>query len=303
MHVDGGAISRRSLLFGVAGAATLAACGGAAEVPPPQAPQGPPPPDFAEIERKLGGKLGIGMLDTGSGATLGHREGERFPMCSTFKMVLVGAVLARVDAGQEKLDRSIAFGRDDLIEHAPTTSTHVDEGAMSVEALCEAAMVVSDNTAANLLLATIGGPAGLTAYFRSLGDTVSRLDRNELSLNSAIPGDERDTTTPSAMAKTAKRLLVEDALSPASRGRLVAWMETCGTGKDRIRAGLPAGWRAGDKTGTGMNGATNDVAIFWPPGRPPVILAVYAFGAEAPPERIKAAHAEVAAVVAKYLAT
>lgn len=303
---EGEAISRRSLVLGIASAATWVACGGVekpAPSPAPRAPQSAPNPDFAAIERKVGGKIGIAALDTGSGTTLRYRDEERFPMCSTFKMVLAGAVLARVDAGKEKLDRTIAYGKDALLEHAPTTSAHLQEGAMSVEALCEAAVVVSDNTAANLLLDTLGGPEGLTAFFRSLGDSVSRLDRNEPTLNTAIAGDPRDTTTPGAMVNTMKRLLTGDALSPPSRDKLLAWMIACDTGKDRLRAGLPREWRAGDKTGTGMNGATNDVAITWPPGRPPLLLAVYALGSEAPRDQLNAAHAEVAAAVSQYFAS
>lgn len=288
-------------MLGIASAAASSACGGT-ERPSPQATPSAPAPDFAEIERSVGGRLGVAALDTGSGATAGFRDDERFPMCSTFKMVLAGAVLARVDAGQERLDRAISFGRDALLEHAPVTRAHVDEGAISVEALCEAVVVVSDNTAANLLLDTLGGPAGLTAYFRSLGDSVSRLDRNEPSLNTAIPGDLRDTTTPRAMVGTMKRLLVGDALSAPSRGRLLGWMEACGTGRDRLRAGLPAGWRAGDKTGTGMNGATNDVAIAWPEGRPPVLLAAYTMGSDAPLARINAALARAASAVVRQFA-
>jgi beta-lactamase class A len=298
-----GAISRRSLVLGIAGAATWVACG-AAESPAPRASQGARAPDLrenlAEIERKVGGKLGVAAVDTRGGATIHFREEERFPFCSTFKMVLAGAVLARVDEGKERLDRSIPFAEDALLDYAPTTRAHVHEGAMRVEALCEAAVVVSDNTAANLLLDTVGGPAGLTAYFRSLGDGVSRLDRNEPTLNTSIPGDPRDTTTPEAMLIMMKRLLLGDALSAPSRERLVGWMEACSTGRERLRAGLPGGWRAGDKTGTGMNGATNDVAIAWPPGRPPILLAVYTLGSDAPQARLNAALGEVAAAVAKY---
>jgi beta-lactamase class A len=296
-----GAISRRSLVLGLAGATTWVACGGA-ERPPPRAAKGPPAPDFAEIERKVGGKIGVSAVDTGSGAKIGFRGEERFPFCSTFKLVLAGAVLARVDAGKERLDRTIPFSADALLDYAPTTRAHVSEGAMSVEALCEAAVVVSDNTAANLLLDTIGGPAGLTAYFRSLGDAVSRLDRNEPTLNTSILSDPRDTTTPDAMVNTMKRVLLGDALAPPSRERLVAWMVACTTGGERLRAGLPRDWRVGDKTGTGMNGATNDVAITWPPGRPPVLLAVYALGADAPQARLNAALAEVAAATGRYFA-
>ncbi len=234
------------------------------------------------IEKSSGGRLGVFALDTRSGRHLSHRADERFPMCSTFKVLAVAAVLTRVDVGNEQLDRHVTFGKSDLLSYAPVTSKHVAEGFMTISALCEAAIIYSDNTAANLLLGTIGGPPGVTRYARTLGDSATTLNRTEPELNTAIPGDVRDTTTPVATASDMRKILLGDALSAASRSRLSEWLAACRTGDDLIRAGLPKSWRAGDKTGMGgANNALgdsstrNDVAILWPPNRPPVIVTAY----------------------------
>ena len=228
-----------------------------------------------EVEQKSGGRLGVAVLDADRGVTLVHRPDERFPMCSTFKFLAVATVLARVDRRDDSLDRRISFSKDDLLEYAPITTARVQEGAMTLGELCEAAITVCDNTAANLILATIGGPSGLTAYARSIGDNVTRLDRTEPTLNEATPGDVRDTTTPAAMANNLKQLLLGKALSPALRDTLSAWLVATKTGGARVRAGIPAGWRVGDKTGSGNHGTTNDIAILWPNGRAPILIAAY----------------------------
>jgi len=233
------------------------------------------PERLREIEQKSGGRLGVAILDTASSATLTHRADERFPMCSTFKLLAAAAALARVDRKDDALDRRISFGKDDLLEYAPVTTARVREGAMTLGELCEAAITISDNTAANLILATLGGPAGLTAYARSIGDELTRLDRTEPTLNEAIPGDVRDTTTPAAMLNNLKQLLLGKALSPALRDTLTAWLVANKTGDARVRAGVPAGWRVGDKTGSGNHGTTNDVAIVWPNRRAPILIAAY----------------------------
>ncbi len=251
----------------------------------------------AAIERRLGGRLGLAVLDTGSGRRLDWRADERFAMCSTFKALLAAAVLGRVDAGAERLDRVIPFGPVDLLEYAPTARAHVGQGGLTVSALCEAAVELSDNTAANLLLASLGGPAGLTRFVRSLGDPTTRLDRNEPTLNTALPGDARDTTTPAAMLGDLRRLLLGRALSEASRQHLTDWMRNCQTGARRLRAGLPTGWAAGDKTGSGDNGSTNTIAILWPPGRAPILASLYCVGSAQPRAVIEAAHAEVGRVI------
>lgn len=244
------------------------------------APAGDVAAQLSALEKRTGGRLGVFAVDTGSGRIFSHRAGERFPMCSTFKLLAVGTVLWRVDGGREKLDRPIAFTKGDLLTYAPVTSKHVASGSMAVGALCQAVIEYSDNTAANLVLKSIGGPPGWTRFARSLGDSVSRLDRYEPELNSAIAGDVRDTTTPIAMARNMRKLLLGDQLSPASRERLTTWLIACRTGTDRIRAGIPKGWRAGDKTGSGDNGTYNDIAIVLPPERKPILVTAYLNGSK-----------------------
>ncbi|KYF63386.1 class A beta-lactamase [Sorangium cellulosum] len=316
--------SRRGFLGGAA-SILLVGCGGAqqprpagAEAPGASAATAPaaaapttssrtaspePPaqtaPALARIEAQLGGRLGVAALDTANGARIGHRAGERFAMCSTFKSLLAACVLARVDQGQLTLDRRIAYRESDLLEHAPVARARLAEGSLTVEELCAAAVEVSDNTAANLLLAQIGGPAGLTAYLRGLGDQVTRLDRDEPALNTNLPGDPRDTSTPDAMTDTYRSLLVGDrALREASRARLKAWMVRATTGLARLRAGLPRDWVVGDKTGTGENGIANDVAVAWPPSRAPIVVACFVEAPSASVDARNAAHAEVARLVA-----
>lgn len=230
---------------------------------------------LAELEAASGGRLGVSALRSRDGFSLSHRAGERFPMCSTFKLMLTAAVLRRSMDEPDILGRHVGYTKADLLSYAPITSKHVAQGGMSVEALCDATMRYSDNTAANLLLSLLGGPADVTAFARSIGDDAFRLDRWEPELNSAIPGDPRDTTTPAAMARSLKRLALGDALAPPQRDMLLRWMEGNTTGAGKIRAGVPDGWRVCDKTGSGDYGTTNDVAVLLPPSGAPVILAVY----------------------------
>ena len=260
-------------------------------------------PPFAELEADLGGRVGVMAIDTAGGSELSHRADERFAMCSTFKWLLAAFVLSQVDQDEVALDERLSYGPEDLLEYAPVARKHVDTGWLSVETLCRAAVTISDNTAANLLLHRTGGPAELTAFLRQCGDSVTRLDRNEPSLNTNIPGDERDTTTPRAMAETMDAILLgDDVLSSVSRERLIRWLKETATGLERLRAGLPADWSAGDKTGTGANGAANDVAIAWPPGRNPVLIASYLSGSTASPGTLNQAHARIAAAVARHMA-
>lgn len=275
-------LQRRQLNLGLA-AALLAA---------PWAARARSAPPWQAIEARSGGRLGVAVLHA-DGRVEGHRLDERFPMCSTFKWLAAAYVLHRVDAGQEKLERRIPYGRDVLLPHSPVTSKHVGPG-MTLGELCRATIVTSDNAAANLILASYGGPQALTAYARSLGDEVTRLDRTEPALNESAPGDPRDTTSPRAMAGLLQRTVEGDALSPRSRALLAGWLEACETNGQRLRADLPAGWRMGSKTGTGARGSTNDVGIFWPPGRPPVIVAAYVTGTQAPEADRNGAIADVA---------
>jgi beta-lactamase class A len=255
------------------------------------------PGRWRAIEAAVSGRLGVAVLDTATGACEGQRLDERFAMCSTFKFVAVAMLLARVDAGRARLADRIVVTPESLIDWSPVTRKHVGK-AMSVAALCEAAITVSDNAAANLLLAHAGGPPAVTAFARRLGDDVTRLDRNEPTLNEGTPGDPRDTSTPRAMAQTLRRVLLGDALSDANRVRLVAWMSATSTGPGRLRAGLPADWRLAHKTGTGRLGTTNDIGVAWPPGRAPLVLVSYLTECSAPEAARESALADVARVVA-----
>jgi len=237
------------------------------------------------LDRKHGGRLGVAILDSGNGRIVAHRGEERFAMCSTFKFVAAAFALARVDRGEEELERRVSYSKADLITYSPVTEKHVEKG-LTVAEICDAAVTLSDNTAGNLLLDSFGGPKGLTDYMRSLGDEASRLDRREPELNEARTGDPRDTTTPVAMAGVLRQTVLGGALSPASRQQLTGWLVANKTGDKRLRAGVPKGWRIGEKTGTGNNNATNDVGVIWPPGRAPLaVTAYYAESSAALPER------------------
>lgn len=279
--------TRRSLLLGaIAGALTSRATHSAAT------------DSLAAIETASGGRLGVYAFDTASGQSLGLNEHERFAMCSTFKLLLAAAVLDRVDHETLRLDRQIRFTQADMLSHAPATSKNLAQGFMTVEELCGAAVELSDNPAANLLLSLIGGPSGLTRYLRGIGDEVTRLDRNELALNSNLPGDPRDTTTPYAMAHSFAGIVTGDVLKPASRQRLRGWLSTSPTGVRRIRAGIPTDWTAGDKTGTGTNGAVNDVAVLWPPEGAPIVVAVYMSESQRSVAELEPLHAQSARLIA-----
>ena len=285
-------VTSRSLLFGV-----LLVANHARGADQPLVDTAAAEKRIVALELRLGGRLGVAAVDIGSSRRLEHRAGERFPMCSTFKLLAASAVLHRVDEKKEQLTRFIPYTKADLLEYAPITREHVNEGGMTLAALCAAAVEYSDNTAANLLLQTIGGPEGLTRYARSLGDEQTRLDRLELYLNTAVPGDERDTTTPAAMVGNLRTLLLGDALSQSSRQLLDRWLGDNKTGDEMIRAGLPNDWKIGDKTGRGENGATNDIAIIRPPGKSPILLAIYFVGSTASPKARLTAIADVARIV------
>jgi beta-lactamase class A len=230
--------------------------------------------DFAALERDLRGELGVVAIDSATRRTVGHRQEQRFPMCSTFKVVLAAAILARADTMHDLIDRRLLLPKDRFVDYSPITGKHVDR-EMSIAELCAAALQYSDNTAGNTLLRELGGPAELTRYARALGDERFRLDRWETELNTATPGDERDTTTPLAMARMLEKLLLLDGLPPAQQIRLRDWMLGNTTGTKRIRAAVPTGWRVADKTGTGGYGSANDVAVIYPDDRAPIVLAIY----------------------------
>lgn len=263
-------IRRRELLIGSLTAAPMLGClPGLAQEREDKLREG-----LFALDRKHGGRLGVAILDSGNGRIVAHRGEERFAMCSTFKFVAAACVLARVDRGEEELERRVSYSKADLVTYSPVTEKHVKKGLTLAE-ICDAAVTLSDNTAGNLLLDSFGGPKGLTAYMRSLGDDASRLDRREPDLNEARTGDPRDTTTPVAMAGVLRQTVLGGALSPASRQQLTTWLVANKTGDKRLRAGVPKGWRIGDKTGTGNNNATNDIGVIWPPGRAPLVVTAY----------------------------
>jgi beta-lactamase class A len=231
-------------------------------------------PAFAALEKDLGGRLGVAAINLANGKQTGHRAGERFPLCSTFKAMLAAAILQRSAGEPSLLQRRIHYTEKDLVPHAPVTEKNIAKG-MTVEELCAATVQYSDNPAANLLMKVLGGPEAVTAFARSVGDTEFRLDRWETELNSAIPGDPRDTTTPQAMMRSLQALVAGDALPAPQRQQLKDWLVGNTTGGKMIRAGTPAGWTVGDKTGGGAYGARNDIAVIWPPGQAPIVIAIY----------------------------
>jgi beta-lactamase class A len=253
------------------------------------------------IHSRLGGRLGVHILDSQSGRRITVDDDSRFAMASTIKLSLAAALLWQVDHGAFPLTHELPVGRDDVLATSPVIEPRVAAGvsALSVRDLCMAAVTYSDNAATNVLLRAMGGPAALTAFVRSIGDEVTRFDRTEPELNSNLPGDERDTTTPRAMADTMLKIFTQDVLSLASRALLIEWMTAARTGLNRVRAGLPRSWQAADKTGTGANGAYNDLVVAWPPGRRPILAAVFMSESKRTPQELAAAQAEIGVLMGK----
>ncbi len=288
-------LTRRDTLLG---AVALGACA-------PLAPSGaytPPPndPRFAAIEQRIGGRVGVAAWNSGTGDWLGRRIQERFAMCSSFKWVLAAAALHAAQNGGLPLDAQVRFVVGEIPPNSPRVRENLVRGWMTVEELCAATVTYSDNAAADFLLTGLGGPEGFTQILRRNGDGITRLDRFETALNENLPNDPRDTSTPHAMARTLHRfLLTDEVLVAADREKLIGWMEASPTGLDRIRGGIPANWRAADKTGTSdsEHNATNDVAILWPPNAAPIVVVIYLSDSTVTlPER-KAAHVEIARIV------
>lgn len=276
-------VARRGFLAALAATAALGCIGGAISVgfaAPTNANPGSPRVQaqvqtrLRDLEAASQGRLGVYILDTASGHGYGYRADERFMLLSSFKLLACALVLHRVDAGQESLQRRIPYTEQDLIIWSPVTEQHADGAGMTLAELCEATITTSDNTAANLILSSVGGPAALTAYARALGDSVTRLDRFEPELNSKVGDEPWDTTSPRAIVATMNRVLLGDALSAASRDRLNHWLLGNTTGGNRLKAGLPADWTIGDKTGTNRTDA-NDIGVIRPPGRAPLLVAAY----------------------------
>jgi beta-lactamase class A len=263
------------------------------------------PPALVAYERDTGGRIGVYAENRSTGAKIAWRADERFVMCSTFKASLAAFVLARVDAGEDRLADMVAYGPKDILDYAPVAKQSLaqgaKEGAMSVADMCKAIVELSDNTCANLLLARVGGPEALTAFWRRAGDTVSRLDHNEPELNRSPPGDIHDTTTPSAMAGNLRRFLLGTVLTPGSREHLTQWMVDCKTGNNRLRSGLPAEWKVGDKTGNNGKDASGDIAIAWPKSGGPVLVAAYTQGGSPTPQQLEAVFKEIGAMVGRQL--
>ena len=259
-------------------------------------------PALTAYERETGGKIGLYAENLVTGAKVAWRAEERFVMCSTFKASLAAFVLARVDRGEDHLEQRVVYGPQDLLEYAPAAKQNLAKGAMSVAEMCQAAVELSDNTCANLLLARVGGPSALTAFWRSTGDTVTRLDHNEPELNRSPPGDPNDTTTPVAMAGNLRRFVLGEILSLDSRQRLTGWMLNCKTGDNRLRAGLPKDWKVADKTGNSGKDAAGDIAVVWPKPDRPVLIATYVQGGSPSGPQFTALFSEIGRMVGERLA-
>ncbi|WP_398659785.1 class A beta-lactamase [Streptomyces misionensis] len=291
-------MARRGLLragLALTSAAVVASTGTAAAAPAASAGG-----ELDDLERRFGVRLGVYARNVRTGRVLAHRAGERFAHCSVFKAFAAAAVL-RDHSGCAPLDKVVHYPPHALLPNSPRTEENQETG-MTVADLCAAAIRYSDNTAGNLLLQQLGGPAGLTRFFRSLGDRVSRQDRWEPELNTAVPGDLRDTTTPEAIATGIERLILGRALAPSDRERLVTWMKGNTTSGARFRAGLPEGWTLADKTGTGFYASAHDIGVAWTTRHTPVVLAVLSTGNEKDAPVDEALIREAARIVARTVA-
>nr|CAD6436329.1 class A beta-lactamase [Rhizobium sp. Q54] len=254
----------------------------------------------AEVEADLGGRVGVLLQQYGEAPAATYRADERFPLASTFKALACGAALSRVDAGEQDLEAIIKYGADDIVTYSPITEKHVGVG-MTLGDLCHATITLSDNTAGNLVLDSVGGPSGFTAFMREIGDEVTRLDRWEPELNEALPDDPRDTTTPRAVVTTLERLLLGDVLLPASRRQLEEWMIADQVADKLIRASLPKGWTIGDKTGAGERGSRSIIAIIRPPQGKPWLAGIYLTGSDADMDKRNEAVATVGAAIVRAI--
>lgn len=252
------------------------------------------------VEQRLDARVGVSLYDSVTGETWDYQGDVRFPMTSTFKTLACAALLARVDEGTENLDRRITFNKDDLVTYSPVTETRTGEPGMTLGEICEATMATSDNTAANLVLNTIGGPGSVTGFVRALGDGITRLDRTETTLNEAAPGDPRDTTTPNAMVGNLRKLVLSNALATDSRDRLIAWLKGNRVSDNILRSVLPRDWQIGDRSGAGGYGSRSIAAVLWPPNREPLVLAIYITETEASFNERNKAIAEIGRVVVKH---
>lgn len=259
--------------------------------------------EFIEkVEVQLDARVGVAVAVPDRNQRWEYQANDRFPMSSTFKTIACAALLARVDSGEEQLDRLVRFSKTDLVEYSPVTESKADTAGMTLGELCAATITVSDNTAGNLVLQAIGGPDGVTQFVRSVGDDVTRLDRWETELNEAVPGDPRDTTTPNAMARLLEELLFGTALSATSQAQLVAWLKANSVGDALLRAGIPEHWQIGDKTGAGGYGSRSIAAVMWPSSDSPIIATIYITETEAPFAARNAAIASLGQAIATAVA-
>ena len=256
---------------------------------------------LAALEKKTGGRLGVSVLDTGTNIGFDYRETEQFPMLSTFKTLVAACVLSRIDQNEDALARRIHFSKADLVAYSPATEKFAGGEGMPLSDICEAAITLSDNTAGNLLLAQVGGPKGLTAWLRSIGDTQTRLDRIEPDLNESLKDDPRDTTTPASMRETITTLVVGDVLSAQSREHLMGWLVGNRTGDRRLRAGLPKTGIVGEKTGTTDKGGACDVGFFKPQRRSPIFISAYVTEAKIPAKDLDPVFAEIGRMVGEMV--
>lgn len=287
--------TRRALLVNLAMIGCMPSCRAIAGKSPFPLPQ----EAFGDVEVKRGGRIGVFALDLNSGRTLSHRANERFAMCSTFKWILGGFILARVDEGAEYLARMVSIDPDDVVANSPVTRALAGSEA-SIEQLCRAAIEVSDNTAANILLRMIGGPDGFTASLGEMGHSATRLDRYETALNEAAPGDHRDTTTPAAMVELLKQVLFGDFLSPGASEQLSRWMLAVENAPHRLKAGLGCGWEIGHKPGTNNTTVNNDIGFVISsrePLRKPILIASFSDAPGALDRRADEAHSNIATIV------
>ncbi|MEC2056130.1 class A beta-lactamase [Peribacillus psychrosaccharolyticus] len=235
--------------------------------PKPQKPES----KFAKLEEKYDAKLGVFAMDTGTNRTVAYHPDERFAYTSTHKALAVGALLQQNSI--EDLNQLIFYTREDLVNYNPITEKYVDTG-MTLKELSDASLRYSDNTAGNLILNQIGGPAGFKQALEEIGDTVTNPVRYEPDLNEVNPGETHDTSTARALAASLQAYTLGDTLSAEKRELLLDWMKRNTTGDALIRAGVPKGWVVADKTGAGLYGTRNDIAIIWPVKGDPIVLAV-----------------------------
>ncbi|MEF2529301.1 class A beta-lactamase [Streptomyces sp. CS62] len=298
--------TRRTALAIGAGAALAAALpAGTAHADGAGGGAGAVVPALRALEREYGARLGVYAWDTATGRTVAHGADALFPQCSLFKTLAAAAVMQRFDRDGEYLAKRIHYTQADVTRAGGGEITRRAENiaaGLTVAELCSAAIAQSDNTAGNLLLEELGGPAAITSFCRSLGDPVTRLDRWEPELNSAEPWVSTDTTSPRAIARTYARLVLGDALRPRHRELLTGWLLGNTTSKDRLRAGLPADWAVADKTGAGSYAVNNNAGIAWPPGRPPVVIAVLSTKSEATAQREDSLVARAAALAVRKFA-